>query len=70
MNFAGKFCFFLAVLALGCSGDGMPAYDGSNAKEYWYANCRAKPMEIQDKEVCRKSHTQMKIDRNKNMNRM
>lgn len=70
MKIVKIFCLLLAGSAIGCSGDDMPPYDGKNAKEYWYANCRAKPMQVQDKEVCRKSSTQMKIDRNKNMNRM
>lgn len=63
MKVAAALVLTTAFAVTACSGDGMPQFDGTNAKEYWRTNCQNKPFEIQDKEVCRKSLHQWKTDR-------
>lgn len=52
-----------ALLVSGCVQDKLPPYNGSDAKQYWQTYCKDKPDAIQDMEQCRKSATQMRIDR-------
>jgi hypothetical protein len=52
-----------SLLVSGCNQDKLPPYNGSDAKHYWQTYCQDKPNAIQDMEQCRKSATQMRVDR-------
>lgn len=52
-----------ALVIVGCVKEKLPHYDGKNASLYWQAHCQDKPEAIQDLEPCRKSGSQMRIDR-------
>lgn len=47
----------IALTIVGCTGEKMSAYDGSNPSAYFKENCHNKSIETQNTEQCQKARS-------------